>query len=250
VAGVLDLSLMCAYNGALGFQVAIDGAINLKVEKGPKGERVWPVAVAGVLPASSYFAADAAGLLTAHTWFVSNLHPASTLKCPRWQEGVKHMYGVPFLGHRAALVVQILGISRIQVERGSRTVTQVAPGTAAPALMLRGRCAWSAPGAVAPLAHGRGPRCLLLLLLVLVTLDHLSSPCPVSCLIPSSARVHIWWNIGPRKRRADAWRRAQCRWGGRRPQSSWTSACPTCSTAGAVSHVPWRGAHLLPRGAR
>lgn len=128
VGGALDLSLMCAYNPALGFQVAIDGAINLKVEKGPKGELVWPVAVAGVVPASSYFAGDAAGLLAAHTWFVSNISPASTLKCPRWQEGIKHVYGLPFLGHRAALLVQVLGMSRGEVERGTRTVTQVSSG--------------------------------------------------------------------------------------------------------------------------
>ena len=131
VGGALNLSRMCAYNPALGFQVAIDGAINLPVEKGKKGELSWPVAVAGVLPASSYFATDAAGLLAAHTWFVSNIHAASTLKCPRWQEGIKHVYGVPFLGHRAALLVQVLGISRIEVERGTRTVKQVSPGKTA-----------------------------------------------------------------------------------------------------------------------
>lgn len=134
VGGALNLSRMCAYNPALGFQVAIDGAINLEVKKGNKGELAWPVAVAGVLPVSSYFATDAAGLLAAHTWFVSNIHAASTLKCPRWQEGIKHLYGVPFLGHRAALLVQVLGISRIEVERGTRTIKQVSPGKTAETL--------------------------------------------------------------------------------------------------------------------
>jgi len=81
VGGALDLAFMCGYLPAIGFQVAIDGAVNLPVIKGQGAERVWPVAVAGVLPASSYFAADAHGILTAHTWFLSNLHPSSTLKC-------------------------------------------------------------------------------------------------------------------------------------------------------------------------
>jgi hypothetical protein len=125
VSGALDLSFFSAYLPGIGFQVAIDGANNLHVVTEKTGELVWPVAVAGVLPNSAYFASDNAGLLTAHTWFVSNLHPASTRKCPRWQEGMKHVYDVPFLGHRVALLVQILGLSRVQVERGTQKVTEI-----------------------------------------------------------------------------------------------------------------------------
>ena len=124
VGGSLDLAYLSAYNRSIGFQVAVDGASNLRLEKSDKGDPFWPVALAGVLPASAYWA-DNSHLLTEHTWFVSNLHPESTLRCPRWQEGAHHVYDVAFQGHRVALLVQIIGMARVQVERGTQKVTEV-----------------------------------------------------------------------------------------------------------------------------
>jgi len=106
----ISLRYFCQYNPAIGFKVSVDGVNNIPPTKGH-----WPVVIFGVVPPCAYFGPEG---LTHDTHFHSALDLDSTLRCPRWGETFVSLQNVPFRGQGIGLVVQIVGISRMQAKEG------------------------------------------------------------------------------------------------------------------------------------